>query len=94
MEYSYGKERAGCPELFTAIANARPRLHCFGHIHEGWGARLVSWKDGIEQPTHFTAINNDRSPVVEKLAGLRIGKFDSEEDIAVKKAKLERLEKK
>lgn len=93
MDYTYGKERAGCSDLFTAISNARPRVHCFGHIHEGWGARLVTWKDGIEQPTHFTAIDNDRSPVIEKLAGLRAGKFDSEEDIAVKKAKLERSEK-
>lgn len=52
MDYTYGKERAGCSDLFTAIANARPLMHCFGHIHEGWGARLVTWKEGISQPTH------------------------------------------
>ncbi|PYI31264.1 Metallo-dependent phosphatase [Aspergillus indologenus CBS 114.80] len=37
--------RAGCPGLFTAIARARPRLHCFGHIHEGWGAMIAQWRD-------------------------------------------------
>ncbi|KAK0631037.1 Metallo-dependent phosphatase-like protein [Bombardia bombarda] len=37
--------RAGSAELFAAVARARPRLHCFGHIHEAWGAELVTWRD-------------------------------------------------
>lgn len=24
---------------------ARPLVHCFGHIHEGWGAEIVTWKE-------------------------------------------------
>ncbi|OJK03071.1 hypothetical protein ASPACDRAFT_1886086 [Aspergillus aculeatus ATCC 16872] len=36
--------RAGCPDLFKAIARARPRMHCFGHIHEGWGAMVAHWR--------------------------------------------------
>lgn len=27
----------GCPHLLLAAMNSRPLLHCFGHIHEGWG---------------------------------------------------------
>ena len=27
----------GCAELRTAVARVRPRLHLFGHIHEGYG---------------------------------------------------------
>lgn len=23
----------------------RPLVHCFGHIHEGWGAEVVNWAD-------------------------------------------------
>jgi hypothetical protein len=38
-------ENVGSVELFAAIARARPRLHCFGHIHEGWGAEVVTWGD-------------------------------------------------
>lgn len=38
--------RAGCPHLLRAVARARPRLHCFGHIHEGAGAALVRWEEG------------------------------------------------
>lgn len=36
--------RAGCRYLLEAVHRARPRIHCFGHIHEAWGARLVTWK--------------------------------------------------
>lgn len=35
----------GCDALMTACSRARPLLYCFGHIHEGHGARLVTWKD-------------------------------------------------
>lgn len=30
-------EHAGCEELTKAVARVRPRLHAFGHIHEGYG---------------------------------------------------------
>ncbi|KIW07977.1 uncharacterized protein PV09_01876 [Verruconis gallopava] len=35
--------RAGCPHLLNALNRVRPRMHCFGHIHEAWGAELVTW---------------------------------------------------
>ena len=60
-------QRAGCPDLFTAVSKSRPRLHCFGHIHEGWGAKLVTWRaphPTSETPSHFTEIDNGRSTVV------------------------------
>ncbi|KAI9681253.1 MAG: hypothetical protein M1817_002535 [Caeruleum heppii] len=36
-------EAVGCPHLLKAVERARPRLHCFGHIHEAWGAERVRW---------------------------------------------------
>ncbi|KAK5018271.1 hypothetical protein LTR16_001655 [Cryomyces antarcticus] len=36
-------DSVGCPHLLRATMRARPRLHCFGHIHEGWGAERVRW---------------------------------------------------
>ena len=80
MDYTESKQRAGCPDLFGAIARARPRLHCFGHIHEGWGAKLVTWRDQLtETPSHFTDIDNERSVIVEKLSGFRQTRFDTVE---------------
>ncbi|KAL8689034.1 MAG: hypothetical protein Q9218_005201 [Villophora microphyllina] len=39
----------GCEHLMRAIRRCRPRLHCFGHIHEGWGAQRTDWiKDRSE----------------------------------------------
>lgn len=35
---------AGCNNILRAVSRARPRLHCFGHIHEGYGATQVAWK--------------------------------------------------
>lgn len=91
MDFTHARERAGCPDLFAAIAETRPRIHCFGHIHEGWGAKLVTWRDrGGERPTHFTAFDNDRSPLIEKLAGLMPSRFDTEDDAEQKSKKLER----
>ncbi|KAL4929683.1 Metallo-dependent phosphatase-like protein [Aspergillus undulatus] len=40
MDMTDSGSRAGCPRLFEAIARSRPQMHCFGHIHEGWGAKL------------------------------------------------------
>lgn len=36
----------GCPRLFDAIVRARPKLHCFGHIHEGHGIQSLIWSQG------------------------------------------------
>ena len=33
----------GCANLLRAIKRCRPLLHCFGHIHEAWGAKVVDW---------------------------------------------------
>lgn len=35
--------QVGCPHLLRAVQRARPRIHCFGHIHEAWGAETVEW---------------------------------------------------
>ena len=90
MDYTESKQRAGCPDLFEAIARAQPRLHCFGHIHEGWGAKLITWRDQLtEKPSHFTDIDNEKSVLVEKLSGLRQSQFDT---VEVKRQKLMKAE--
>ena len=93
LDQTYSKERAGCPDLFAKIAQARPLIHCFGHIHEGWGARYVQWKgSGTDTaPTHFTAIDNERSRTVLRLADLREGRVDDAARVAEKQALRERL---
>ncbi|KAL8765662.1 MAG: hypothetical protein Q9209_007342 [Squamulea sp. 1 TL-2023] len=36
-------DKVGCEHLLRATRRCRPRLHCFGHIHEGWGAQRTNW---------------------------------------------------
>ena len=95
MDFTHARERAGCPHLFRAVARARPAIHCFGHIHEGWGAKLVAWRPGVdnlEEPSHFNAIDNDRSVVIEKLTGITQSRFDTPEDLREKLIKVERYD--
>lgn len=71
MDFTDSRERAGCSNLFEAVARARPRLHCFGHIHEGWGAKLVAWRDKISvNPSHFTDIDNSKSVILGNIRRL------------------------
>ncbi|KAI0393751.1 ser/Thr protein phosphatase family protein [Xylariaceae sp. FL0594] len=87
MDYTHGRERAGCHHLFGAVARARPMLHCFGHIHEGWGSRLVTWRDKIsEHPWHFEDIDHTRSVLIDKLSNLIPTQFD-EPDMVEEKAR-------
>lgn len=57
----------GCEHLLRAARRCKPRMHCFGHIHEGWGAQKVQWTDGDEldvnpeqQIKHAVPISVDR----------------------------------
>ncbi|KAH6638429.1 Ser/Thr protein phosphatase family protein [Boeremia exigua] len=43
LDVSKRGEHCGCKKLAKALERARPRLCCFGHIHEGRGAAKVHW---------------------------------------------------
>jgi len=32
--------------LLKTLARIKPKLHCFGHIHEAWGAEILKWGAG------------------------------------------------
>lgn len=95
LDLTASKQRGGCEHLFTAVARARPRLHCFGHIHEGWGAKLAAWRgeEASEDPSHFSDIDNGSSTLVESLATLKPGKCDTPQQAHDKKEEFRRLAK-
>lgn len=43
LDLRRSSEHCGCSKLWKAIERTQPRLHCFGHIHEGYGAQAVRW---------------------------------------------------
>ncbi|KAF5664527.1 metallophosphoesterase domain-containing protein [Fusarium denticulatum] len=90
MDMTPERQRIGCPQLFSAIAKAQPRIHCFGHVHGGWGAKIVSWRPRIsENPSHFSDIDNAKSQVVESLPRLQGTKWESPEDSKARENKLQ-----
>ena len=79
---------AGCGDLFEAVHRARPKIHCFGHIHEGWGAHLVRWKDGDDGPVRSkSVIDADNSSEIS-LSGLRPNKLRHDEKEMRQKRKM------
>lgn len=88
------RRRTGCPALFKAVCQGRPLLHCFGHIHSGWGAKLVTWRGAqplSPTPSHMTEIDNEASFVLEKLGFLKPNRTDDDEMELRKKHRLHKL---
>ena len=49
LDYSpYGFSKAGCEDLLEAVERIKPRLHCFGHFHSGYGMQSKIWENGQE----------------------------------------------
>lgn len=46
LDLGHEGQHCGCPKLFKAIKRTKPGLHCFGHIHEGYGAQQLSREEG------------------------------------------------
>jgi Icc-related predicted phosphoesterase len=55
-------ENLGYPNLLRAVSRVRPIMHCFGHIHEGHGANIVTWKpDGsVKDPSSATPLETEQ----------------------------------
>ena len=38
-------ENVGCENILQAVQRVKPILHCFGHIHESNGAKIIHWEE-------------------------------------------------
>ncbi|MCJ1372841.1 hypothetical protein MMC20_004066 [Loxospora ochrophaea] len=45
LDRTLSDEPVGCANLLKAVKRCRPRLHAFGHIHEGFGGVRRGWRD-------------------------------------------------
>lgn len=81
MDMTAEKRRIGCPDLFAAVAGSQPKMHCFGHVHSGWGAKLVAWRSDLsDTPSHFSDIDHGRSRLSASLASIRAAAADTQQD--------------
>ncbi|RDW67621.1 hypothetical protein BP6252_09017 [Coleophoma cylindrospora] len=55
-------QHLGFPNLLRAVSRTRPLMHCFGHIHEGHGANIVTWQpDGnVKDPASATPLETEQ----------------------------------
>lgn len=55
-------QNLGCSSLLRAVSRVKPLLHCFGHVHEGHGANIVTWRaDGtILDPESATPLETEQ----------------------------------
>lgn len=88
--------RAGCDDLFRSVYRARPQIHCFGHIHEAWGAYIARWKEaedgGIVR--RETVIDEAGSRQIKRLPGLwPANTIEDENTVLSKKQNLVELSK-
>ena len=52
----------GCRNLLQAVRRARPRMHCFGHIHEGNGVKSVDWRFEESETSNLSNEEQRKSP--------------------------------
>ncbi|KAH7316542.1 ser/Thr protein phosphatase family protein [Stachybotrys elegans] len=92
LDLASNRSRAGCPQLFQAVHHARPKIHCFGHIHEGWGAYIAKWTGDEKEgafPRVETVIDALNSRHIKHLQDIWPMPFT--DDDKVMQAKLEKL---
>lgn len=81
MDATTTGEHVGCEHLLRAARRCKPRLYCFGHIHEGWGAQKVRWNNSgqldvkIEEHIEFAdAVPLDWEAIMdERAASIDVG---------------------
>jgi Icc-related predicted phosphoesterase len=56
-------DRVGCIELEKAVKRVKPRLHVFGHIHEGYGTDIKEFQEEQSTFVNCAHMNVDYDPV-------------------------------
>lgn len=57
-------EKVGCYELTKAVLRVQPKLHVFGHIHEGYGQQEFSGIHFINPATCTVSYKPTQKPIV------------------------------
>jgi Icc-related predicted phosphoesterase len=56
LDVGHDGTHCGCEKLANAVQRVKPRLHCFGHLHEGRGAMRVGWTDNEQSQTKVPSL--------------------------------------
>jgi len=67
LDLTFRGDSAGCENLLAAVKRVRPRMHVFGHIHEGRGTKRCAWSGDSSDPVLISEAQDawDRAAFVE-----------------------------
>jgi predicted phosphodiesterase len=71
LDVAYDNEHVGCEELTMAISRNQPKLHIFGHIHEGYGTHREGPTLHVNASTCTLAYAPTNPPIVIDFANAR-----------------------
>lgn len=77
----YAIRNVGCQDLFDALERVKPKLHVFGHIHEGYGHQVVDNTLCVNASVNTKRYRPNNPPIVinvEEEAGGRTYKVEDE----------------
>lgn len=69
LDLTFRGEHVGCEELALAVARLRPKLHVFGHIHEGYGTLRVGPTLHVNASSCTLSYEPKNTPIVVDLEG-------------------------
>lgn len=60
-------KHCGCPMLWEAVRQVKPKVHCFGHLHEGYGVQEVSWASSSTEEVGTVCRDSEGAVVVDSV---------------------------
>lgn len=66
-DVTFRGEHVGCRDLLEAVRRVRPRLHLFGHIHEGYGVTRDAYTTYVNASTCTLSYQPSNAPIVVDL---------------------------
>lgn len=67
MDKVYRGELVGCEELLAAVKRTSPKLHVFGHIHEGYGQETVEGTTFVNASSCTAGYSPTNKPIVVEI---------------------------
>jgi Icc-related predicted phosphoesterase len=67
MDITADGEKVGCEELMKAVLRIQPKVHIFGHIHEGYGELKMSGTHFVNASICTLSYRPKNSPIVVDL---------------------------
>jgi predicted phosphodiesterase len=72
LDQVHGGEHLGCEELKIRLAVVKPRVHVFGHIHDGFGVAQSPRTTYVNASTCTEAYRASNRPIVLDLVGPKV----------------------